>query len=127
MTRIHKIIVSNRSALLKKYTEKELQMIEDAVADLIESDRTQVRLKRGSCIWTTRHGAAPTDRLCELVRSECANVDGIVCYYSGQSVQQSGRAQAVPADRSGQAQDSPQDAHSLFQLSWEHELACLLG
>ena len=33
-----KIIVSNRSALLKKYTEQELRLIEDAVDDLIASD-----------------------------------------------------------------------------------------
>ena len=38
MVHLDKIIVSNRSALLKKYTEQELRRIEDAVADLIASD-----------------------------------------------------------------------------------------
>jgi hypothetical protein len=41
MAHIDKIIVSNRSALLKKYTEQELQRIEEAVTDLIESDATR--------------------------------------------------------------------------------------
>lgn len=41
MTGLDKIIVSNRSALSKKYTETEVQMIEAAVADLVESDRAR--------------------------------------------------------------------------------------
>jgi hypothetical protein len=41
MAHLDKIIVSNRSALLKKYTEQELRRIEDAVAYLIKSDATR--------------------------------------------------------------------------------------
>ena len=41
MVHLDKIIVSNRSALLKKYTEQELRRIEDAVAYLIKSDATR--------------------------------------------------------------------------------------
>ena len=62
-----------------------------------------------------------------LVRAQCANVDGILSHYSSQSVQQSRGADPVPADRSGQTQDSSQDPHSLLQLSWECGIACLLG
>ena len=38
MSRNDNIIVSKRTALLKKYTDEELQLIEDAVNELIESD-----------------------------------------------------------------------------------------